>query len=681
MKIPTTFLDRLLRNEALQVSVAVERDSEEIRNRFEHEGMSFLTITLPVLDEALVQGLTEGRITPHLFKGFKPLRRGGKLPALLSGFFMRVFELDGSLMDEPCIASIRAIRQVTRAFKKVKLPCSEERVNAAFERYKSNDEGICGIAGNSDALRRIAGYLWSDLEGLSGELYCSPGIFGSGAAAERRLYNERHAITQWPCRSEFSFPISYHTSHREDDLETFAGIELISPMDEQPVRVVQVPKTLKTPRIISVEPSYMMLMQQSIAKPLMVYLESELFQYKSIRFTDQSVNRDMARIGSENGSLATIDLKDASDLVSNDLVKCIFSVAPTFLDLIQDCRSTRAQLPDASVIDLRKFASQGSALCFPIEAMVFFTIVMYSGVRQSGRRPSRSLLSEIAANVSVYGDDIIVPTEIAAGVMEDLESFGLKVNHTKSFITGSFRESCGGDYYKGEDITPAYVTMWDFTGNSRDSRVLSSYMSLTNQFYMKGLWHASQYIRDHVRSVFGPIQSSTRPVGVATFASVSSDSGLRYDSARHGWRLKGLYVHVGRKQDPVLDIRAGMLACFGQSYLGERLSFLVTESGRDDESRLGRSAERLRDAHQLSRSYRSERWERFRVLLAQQRYLDPRQESQHDSWQEWFASSSYGKVDHLKSGLVERDLCSSVDSYVSNTKRRWSPTQVGMPGW
>jgi hypothetical protein len=98
-------------------------------------------------------------------------------------------------------------------------------------------------------------------------------------------------------------------------------------------------------------------MQQSVAKPLMAYLESKRFGFKSVRFTDQSVNRELARLGSIDGSYATIDLKDASDMISNDLVIEVFGkVAPTFLQLIQDCRSTRAKLPDGKAFTLMIFS-------------------------------------------------------------------------------------------------------------------------------------------------------------------------------------------------------------------------------------------------------------------------------------------------------------------------------------
>ncbi|DAD52749.1 RNA-directed RNA polymerase [ssRNA phage SRR7976325_24] len=560
-------LDRVLFNEGLQINVAVERDIEEIRHRFEHEGMSYLTITLPILCDALDQGLAAGRFTRPA--GFRASSKRGNLPAIMAGFFKRVFNEDTSLRDDPCIASIRAIRQVTRLFKKVELPCSDDRIAAAYRRYEQNDEDLVNPVNFPATIRRVAGMLWTDLDVLAERLYCSAGIFGAGATAECLRFNERHSIRSWPERAELHFPLAFHGSHREDDTDSFAGVDIHPPEREQPVRVVQVPKTLKTPRTISVEPSYMMLMQQSVAKPLMDYLESDQFGMYSIRFVDQTVNRDLARDGSISGSLSTIDLSDASDLVSQDLVRHLFEgSAPTFLDMIEACRSRIAKLPDGSVRTLNKFASMGSALCFPIEAMVFYTIALSAMVDLSGKRLSKRLIRQLTARVAVYGDDIIVPTETASAVMEYLEACRLRVNHNKSFTQGFFRESCGGDYYRGHDITPVYVRRWDFSGNSKDAKFVAACVSLSNQFYMKGLWHASQYIRSDVeRRLRTSFPRTRKPVGGLTFASYLFDTKLRWDRDRCGYAVKTFFVRPKQQDDPVGDVRAGMLAHFSSRHL------------------------------------------------------------------------------------------------------------------
>jgi len=653
MKIPTTLLGEVLLDVGISASLSVERDVLEIARRFEHEGMSFLTITLPSLDDALTKGLAEGRIAPTMFPGFKPWKRGGKLPALLSGFFMRVFDRDGSLLEHPCIDAIRAIRQVSRFFKKVLLPCSAARVNRAFERYVTNDESVNDTSGHifwhDSVFASVCGYLWSDLEDLSGELYCSPGVFGTGATAEFAKLNERNTIRFWPERSENSFPLSYHSSHREDDYDSFSGIELLSSGSEHPVRVVSVPKTLKTPRVISVEPSYMMLMQKSIAMPLMNILESGRLGFRSIRFSDQSENRRLAQVGSIDGSLATIDLSDASDLVSNDLVKSMFRTCPTFLDLIQDCRSTKAQLRDGTLVHLSKFASMGSALCFPVEAMAFFSLVMTALVRYELEHNdrvtslSRRMLQKLSKKVAIYGDDIIIPAETAPVVMAYLESNGLRVNHDKSFYTGHFRESCGGDFYKGHDVSPVYLRRMPPQGNKLEGSELSSLVSTSNQFYLKGNWHVAQWFRDLLDTKYRVrLARSTAQIGCLTWTSVIFDTRLRWDPNLCGWRVRGPSLLATGQVDPVLDIRAGMLACFGP----RAAAYAARTVGKRPDA----------------------------VSVEHQRYF-----ATIGDGEDVFTSSSRS-FSYEPACLISQEdrLDKSVKPYALKTKRRWTPTKVGI---
>lgn len=586
MKIPTMLLERVLHDVGLQLKDTVNlRDAEEIRRRFEHEGMGFLTMTLPSLDDALLRGLSSGRLSRDMFPGFRPRTRSGSLPALLSGFFRLVFNDDGSIKSEPDISAIAAIRQITRLFKKVELPCSDERIRSAYERYQENDREVDWRRHRSpldaELFASVSGYLWADLEELSGELYCFPGDFGPGATSERFKRNQRLSVGEWPERAEGSFPSSFHAVASEDS-DALQEITYLAEETERPVRVVQVPKTLKTPRTISVEPSYMMLMQQSIAKPLMVYLESKRFGFKSIHFKDQSVNKERARLGSMDGSLATIDLKDASDMVDLDLVRHIFSgPCPSFLKLIEDCRSTRAQMPDGTILPLRKFASMGSALCFPIEAMVFFTIIMYALVKKSGQVPSRRLLAKLAADVTVYGDDIIVRTETAPDVVAALEDFGLKVNHNKSFLTGLFRESCGGDYYRGVDVTPTYVRRWDDSGTLSNESLIAAYVSLSNQFYMKGMWHVCQSIRDYLATCGYRFPRSRREIGVLSYTSLLFDTNLRWDQKVYGWRVKGYRIRLPREFDSPSTMDGYLLGSFGARSRSEHLRTFEATVCRD----------------------------------------------------------------------------------------------------
>jgi hypothetical protein len=96
----------------------------------------------------------------------------------------------------------------------------------------------------------------------------------------------------------------------------------------------------------------------------------------------------------------------------------------------------------------------GSAMTFPIESMVFWTIVVMTVCRSRGEYlPTSEILKDLQEDASVYGDDIIVPVAYTQPVIELLELFGLKVNRAKSFTNSNFRESCGAEFYEGHDVT------------------------------------------------------------------------------------------------------------------------------------------------------------------------------------------------------------------------------------
>jgi hypothetical protein len=197
----------------------------------------------------------------------------------------------------------------------------------------------------------------------------------------------------------------------------------------------------------------------------------------------------MAFDSSKDRSLATIDLSEASDRVSLPLVKEVFSWSKPFLDFLHASRSCFLELPDGRIHVIRKFASMGSALTFPVEAMVFLAIVTTAICRAEGTfdRWAVRRIARRSNGVSVYGDDIIIPSTYFPQVVEALEACGLKVNKKKSFVNGFFRESCGVDAYAGANVTPVYVRR-HFPQQRSDAEELVSTSSLRNQLYSARLW-------------------------------------------------------------------------------------------------------------------------------------------------------------------------------------------------
>lgn len=215
-------------------------------------------------------------------------------------------------------------------------------------------------------------------------------------------------------------------------------------------RLLTVPKDSRGPRIICCEPVELMYIQQGVARDLMYYIEHHDYTKGHVNFVDQTINNRLVLEASASLEWATIDLSDASDRVGVALVQYLFPewVSRKWLAL----RSTATELPDGTVVPLRKFAAMGSALCFPVESLVFWALAV------GCIWECTSDLSFALDCVYVYGDDIIVKDEYALRVMNTLESAGLKVNRDKSFI-GSvpFRESCGVDGLLGHDVTPLRI--------------------------------------------------------------------------------------------------------------------------------------------------------------------------------------------------------------------------------
>lgn len=491
------------------------RDWKTISRRFEHEGLSFLTITLPTFCKGFERSLSQGKVDLSFFPSFKG-QRG--LPRFLGGFLDQVFDRSsGLLLDEPSVTAIFYIRQITLMFKKVEIDCSKRRIDAAFRNYVKCEQDVDSWTQNVsrdliDRFDRTCGLLWgstlSDIDRKVYDGHLEP-YHGPGATADRLRGNAKFDFQTWTHRLERYFPSSEFCIPNWGFRDSLDAVNFLEPGAEIPVRVITVPKTLKTPRIIAIEPTHMQYVQQGLMRLLVEHLEGSDFLRGCIGFTDQEPNKVLAQRGSRDGSLATIDLSEASDRVSNLLVERMFKPFPTLAGGIQACRSLLADVPGHGVMPLSKYASMGSATCFPVEAMVFLSIIVSAWLKTLNSTPSKSRISRFLESVRVYGDDIIVPVKLVRHVVDDLNAFGMKVNVDKSFWTGKFRESCGGDYYDGHCVKPTYVRQLLPQHRGNASEIVSC-VSLRNQLYKSGMWRSARYLDDLIGGLAPfPIVSDT----------------------------------------------------------------------------------------------------------------------------------------------------------------------------
>jgi hypothetical protein len=497
MKSLTKLWSELARDCAEQCDTSCDRDIITMLDRVEHEGDSFLTITLPIYASDFETGLEQGRIGPNLFQSFK--KRSG-LPVFLQGFLDQVFNRStGIIREEPSHAAIRCIRQLTLFLKKIERETTDARKAAAELSYLNCETDLEATEKRlSDEQRRSFSrsfaWLYSDvLNDLTKAIERSDlkPKHGPGSTQDKLLGNRKWDFPTWTSRLESLFPYARYCAHTWFNLPDYR-FSLLPEDQEPPVKVVFVPKTQKTPRVIAMEPTHMQYVQQALMTKLVPLLEKSQIGL-SQGFSDQLLNRAKAREGSVTGYYATIDLSEASDRVLASLINDALAPWPTVQEAVMSSRSLRSKLPSGKEISLLKFASMGSALCFPIEVMAFSAII-FTAMREAGGYPAKNALHAFSAGeVRVYGDDIIVPVNCVSYVEEFLESYGLRVNRSKSFSKGKFRESCGGDYYDGTEVTPVRVRR-DLPLNRQHVMELVSACSTANQLSDGGYNRAAEYL-------------------------------------------------------------------------------------------------------------------------------------------------------------------------------------------
>jgi len=499
-----------------RVGISTSRDKELVTRRVESEGFSFLTITLANFSKDFERSLDLGFVTHDLFKGFTFT---SSLPRFLGGFFELIFDRGtGVLLPEPSIDSIYSIRQFTGMWSKIKSDCTPKRNAAAFAEYFESEIAVK----EADAARTSSDYsdyahvarlLFSDLfSRLDKIIYDGETVpkHGPGSTADDTLGNKKYLWTTWTDRLEYLFPARDFLSPtlslvNEDALNWHA------PGQEEPVKVITVPKTLKTPRIIAKEPVHMQYVQQGLLEVIVENLHRDDILSRFIRFDDQEPNQFLAMEGSLSGDLATLDLSAASDRVSNQLVIKMTDLWPSLSEGLQACRSRTADV-NGKVVRLAKYASMGSALCFPVEAMVFLTIVFLGIQRSQGTRLTKETIKGFDGRVRIYGDDIIIPVEYVQDVVATLTSFGLKVNSSKSFWTGKFRESCGKEYYRGYDVS--IVKLRNFLPTQRSHvEEVASLSAFRNQAQSLSLYRTVEHVDKLIKRLIPyPFVLDTSPV-------------------------------------------------------------------------------------------------------------------------------------------------------------------------
>jgi hypothetical protein len=313
---------------------------------------------------------------------------------------------------------------------------------------------------------------------------------GHSARQEREAYDIQSVIPQWE-------------SWIEARMRRQAHGRIVS-------ELLFVPKTVKSMRSICREPATQMYFQQAVLYELVEMINNSELK-KSIDFSDQQLSADLCKIGSATGLIDTIDLSAASDSVHVDLVKRVFP--QHLLPRLLATRTKFVELPDGEIREVQKFAPMGSAVCFPVQSILYTLIVLRSHleyvygpnwftevvdarhltqmIRHATAQPgvySRTKLQPIR----VYGDDIMCDSRITPDVIHTLVDLGFQVNTSKSFTSSqAVRESCGMYAWCGEDIVPTIARLRHFS-KTHTARSLASLVDYANRLGDVGYRHTQR---------------------------------------------------------------------------------------------------------------------------------------------------------------------------------------------
>lgn len=439
-------------------------DVRYVLHRLSNEGPAFVTKTLPEFSKYALASLEAGRLLKGRDVGLTSFATSSNgAPRFMRGLLSEAIEGDAY--------ALYRIRQFCDYFYKVAFDFEEEVIKKAEARYVQTD---CET-GNFD--RRIASYARTAMFLLLPEigryqphqLLAKGTRFGPGSFAGssdlsirvevyKKLPAETIGLTRRDLRAYSGYFQSYPgAGNKRTNLNVDGSLTVTK--SERPIVVSEgrtaelcfVPKDSRGPRVISKEPLHLLRAQMGVETVLKDILEDGT--QRRINFRSQGINQELARRSSQDKKHSTMDLKDASDRVSNDLVRFLLDGTPlgTF---VQRIRSTHVRLPSGDIHRLKKFANMGSGVCFPI-----LSLVVYLAGVVACKLAGAGSYERAGQSVYVYGDDLIVPSYAWTQTHYVLEALGLKVNTSKSFTLGNFRESCGADYMGGVDVRPVRLRL------------------------------------------------------------------------------------------------------------------------------------------------------------------------------------------------------------------------------
>lgn len=279
---------------------------------------------------------------------------------------------------------------------------------------------------------------------------CTTGYFSTGASAYMSKckadkishWSHPYYLSNWyPMESRDQVPLEPISHRGYFDPRSNHSINNNVVKNYYTAECQLVPKSYKSARLIAKEHPTRQWYMQAVRAELENTIARNGYS-KYLDFHDQETNRFQAYASSCDGTMATVDLSSASDSISVSLVRDVFPAR--LVKLIDKYRSYTFELNGKVHITQMAFTS-GSALTFPIETILFYSIAKVA-----------TEFCGVDSPAYAYGDDTLVHTSVYETYCDFLAMLGFTVNMDKSFSTGAYRESCGVEYDDGIDCHTTY---------------------------------------------------------------------------------------------------------------------------------------------------------------------------------------------------------------------------------
>jgi hypothetical protein len=274
----------------------------------------FLCQTLPNLGKIVDKGLELGRIPE--FSGLFRKKKGTELPVFMHEYLSKIFYADnGYIQVEFDQKLLKEFRTLCYMFYKLELPFTKEQESIAYKKFVDLDQSVKTDFDGID----ISSIRTTFSQCLPDDPMDIRPRHSSGATADGVCNINKRIERRYIPSLMGLYGLEYFFLNDLHKTDWFNNNQMR--VSEPSSKVTLVPKDSRGPRIICMEPHERMFIQKGLMHKIYDHIEKYSPHRGRINFTDQSINQRLAYTASITQEYATIDMKDASDLVSWELIK------------------------------------------------------------------------------------------------------------------------------------------------------------------------------------------------------------------------------------------------------------------------------------------------------------------------------------------------------------------------